>query len=102
MGTNAVTGKPEPVYPKWKRVLKFYLVTVPIISLCLVVAFFAMLAYFWAEHWIKVHAPQDKGLLTTLQNLVPTIVYAIAIGILNAIYRTIAEKLNKYGKQIED
>ncbi|GFR93884.1 anoctamin [Elysia marginata] len=96
MGTNAVTGKPEPVYPKWKRVLKFYLVTVPIISLCLVVAFFAMLAYFWAEHWIKKHGSQDMGLLTTLQNLLPTIVYAIVIGILNTIYRTIAAKLNKY------
>ncbi|GFO25413.1 anoctamin [Plakobranchus ocellatus] len=96
MGTNAVTGNPEPVYPKWKRVAKFYLVTVPIISICLTVAFCAMLGYFWAEHWIKKNAPQDMGFLTTLQNLLPTIVYAIAIGILNNIYRTIAAKLNKY------
>ncbi|XP_005096666.1 anoctamin-10 isoform X2 [Aplysia californica] len=96
MGRNLVTGNPEPVYPKWKRVLKFYLVTLPIISFCLTVAFFTMLAYFWAEAWMKKNAPQNLGIITTMNNLLPTIGYAVVIGILNNIYRTIAVKLNKY------
>ncbi|BFZ12991.1 hypothetical protein BsWGS_16030 [Bradybaena similaris] len=96
MGCNLVTGNPEPTYPKWKRVLKFYTVTVPVISSCLTVAFFIMLAYFWAEQWMKKHAPQDWGLITTFNSFLPTIGYAVCIGILNSIYRVIAVKLNKY------
>ena len=97
IGSNPITGHPEPVYPKWKRVIKFYCVSVPILIFFLTVAFFAMLAYFWLEDWFKLNAPQDMGILTTINNLVPTIVYAVVIAVLNVIYRSVAAKLNKYG-----
>ncbi|CAG5114785.1 unnamed protein product, partial [Candidula unifasciata] len=96
MGHNLVTGNPEPVYPKWKRVLKFYLVTVPVISSCLAVAFFVMLAYFWAEQWMKEYSPQDWGVITTFNSLLPTVAYAVCIAVLNSLYRIVAVKLNKF------
>lgn len=102
VGRNPVTGNLEPMYPKWKRVGKFYLVSVPVITFCLVVAFFVMLAYFWAEQWMKEHAPQDLGIITTFNSLLPTIGYAVVIGVLNNIYRVVAVKLNKFGMFIYD
>ena len=36
MGTNPVTGKVEPVYPKWKRLVRFYFVSVPSVIFCLI------------------------------------------------------------------
>ncbi|XP_055891535.1 anoctamin-10-like isoform X2 [Biomphalaria glabrata] len=93
---NPVTGQLEPEYPKWKRVLKFYLVSIPIITFCLTIAFLLMLAYFWGEFWMKKNAPQNLGIISKMYSLIPAVMYAITIGILNSIYRQIAVKLNKF------
>ena len=45
-----MTGRLEPKYPKWKRSVKFYGVSVPVVFLCLVIAFIIMLYYFsWQD-----------------------------------------------------
>lgn len=98
MGKNPVTGKPEPVYPKSQRVLRFYGVTVPVLCLCLTVAFYAMLGYFWFQAVVDRWYLEDKGWLNLLNTFMPTVVYAIVIAILNAIYRKIATVLNEFGK----
>ena len=36
---SEITGKPERVYPEWKRNVFRYFVTVPVISVCLMVVF---------------------------------------------------------------
>ena len=100
MGKNLVTGKPEPVFPKSQRVLRFYGITVPVLILCLAAAFYAMLGYFWfqdiVDGWYKV----NKGWLNLLNTFMPTVVYAIVIAILNAIYRKVAVLLNEFGEWI--
>ncbi|CAL1532334.1 unnamed protein product [Lymnaea stagnalis] len=96
MGRNPVTGFPEPYYPKWKRILKFYFVSIPIITFCLTIAFFLMVAYFWAEFWMKKHVPDNMGVITKINHALPAVGYALAIGTLNSIYRLIAVKLNKF------
>lgn len=98
LGRNPVTGKPEVVYPKWKRALRFYAVTVPVISLCLFVAFLVMLFYFWMQKWADSLHEEDKGWISFMLLLVPTAIYAVIIGILNSIYRIVAKKLNDFGK----
>ena len=35
LGINPVTGRLEPQYPKWKRTLKFYAVSLPVVLFCL-------------------------------------------------------------------
>jgi len=57
LGKNPVTGKPEPVYPKYKRVMGFYGVTVPIIGFCLMVAFYIMLGYFYLQVKLAIYFP---------------------------------------------
>ncbi|XP_060568462.1 anoctamin-10-like isoform X2 [Ruditapes philippinarum] len=96
MGKNPVTGKPEPVFPKSQRVLRFYGVTVPVLCLCLTVAFYAMLGYFWFQAIVDKWYLEDKGWLNLLNTFMPTVVYAIVIAILNAIYRKIATYLNEF------
>ncbi|XP_025115852.1 anoctamin-10-like isoform X2 [Pomacea canaliculata] len=96
LGRNPVTGKPEVVYPKWKRALRFYAVTVPVISLCLFVAFLVMLFYFWMQKWADSLHEEDKGWISFMLLFVPTAIYAVIIGILNSIYRIVAKKLNDF------
>ncbi len=44
-----VTGRLEPKYPKWKKKLKFYGGSVPVVLFCLFIAFEMMLFYFWMQ-----------------------------------------------------
>ena len=98
LGMNKITGRLEPKYPKWKRALKFYGCSVPAVLFCLYVAFAVMLVYFWIEGhaiaWSKEH-PGIGGMI--VMNL-PSVVYAIIIIIMNAIYRKIAKALTDWGE----
>ncbi|KAK3598896.1 hypothetical protein CHS0354_036204 [Potamilus streckersoni] len=96
MGENLVTRKPEPVYPKYKQVLRFYGVTVPIIALCLVVCFYIMLGYFILQDWADQCYAKEKGWLNFINLLMPTVIYAVVIGIVNTIYRKVAKQLNDW------
>ena len=98
IGKNPVTGKPEPVYPKHKRLLRFYGVTVPVVGMCLMVAFYVMLGYFYLQHWADDLYAKEKSWLNFGVLYMPTAIYAVVIGIVNAIYRNIAKKLNDWGK----
>ena len=98
MGSNPITGKPEPVYPKSSRLLRFYGVTVPVLALCLTVAFYAMLGYFWFQDHVDLKYKEDSHWLNYLNVYTPTVVYAIVIAIINAIYRKIAILLNEFGE----
>ena len=98
IGKNFITGKPEPVYPKSMRILRFWGVTVPVLALCLTVAFYAMLGYFWFQDYVDLKYKEDNNLLNYLEVFLPTVVYAVVIAIINAIYRKIAVLLNEFGK----
>ncbi|XP_046361749.2 anoctamin-10-like isoform X1 [Haliotis rufescens] len=96
LGRNPVTQKPEPSFPKWKRQMRFYMITVPVIFVCLVAAFFVMLAYFWMQDWADSVYAGDKHWVNYILLYAPTAVYAVMIGILNGIYRMVAKKLNDW------
>ena len=98
MGSNPITAKPEPVFPKSQRLLRFYGVTVPVLALCLTVAFYAMLGYFWFQDHVDLVYKKDNHWLNYLNVYTPTVVYAIVIAIINAIYRKIAILLNEFGE----
>ena len=49
LGVNKITGRLEPSYPKYKRSLKFYCVSLPVVLFCLFLAFLVMLGYFWLQ-----------------------------------------------------
>lgn len=78
--------------------MRFYMITVPVIFVCLVAAFFVMLAYFWMQDWADSVYAGDKHWVNYILLYVPTAVYAVMIGILNGIYRMVAKKLNDWGK----
>jgi hypothetical protein len=59
-----------------------------------------MLGYFWFQAIVDKWYLEDKGWLNLLNTFMPTVVYAIVIAILNAIYRKIATYLNEFGKLI--
>lgn len=61
LGENPVTGKPEPVFPKWKRSFRFYCVTVPIVSVALGIAFYIMLGYFVMQEWADKKYASEKS-----------------------------------------
>ncbi|CAI9723214.1 Hypothetical predicted protein [Octopus vulgaris] len=97
LGTNPVTGHPEPVYPKWKRQLRFYGVTVPVILLCLLIAFEAMLLYFQMQDWANLLYEKDPSYLNYANMMCfPSIVYAVAVTIMNTLYNILIKKLNDY------
>lgn len=98
IGINKVTGRLEPYYPKWKRLAKYYCVSVPIIILMLVIAFLFMLFYFWLDGIMKRMHSQHMSIITELLLLAPTVVYALIIQVLNAFYRKVATYLNNWGK----
>lgn len=96
MGQNPVTGKPEPVFPKSQRLFRFYGITVPVLFLCLAVAFYIMLGYFGLQAIVDQWYREEKQWYYRLSTFMPTVIYAIAIAILNAIYRKIATRLNDF------
>lgn len=46
LGTNEVTGQLEPQYPKWKHNCRVYLISMPLVILCVSFAVVTMFYYF--------------------------------------------------------
>jgi anoctamin-10 len=100
MMKDPITGQIQPYYPHYRRLLKLYLVSVPIMLAALSVAFFMMLFYFWLDA-IAADFTENSSLpsvVTTLIMLLPTVIYAVVIAILYSIYRLLAISLNNWGK----
>ncbi|XP_077868083.1 anoctamin-10-like [Saccoglossus kowalevskii] len=95
VGRNRITNRVELTYPKWKRSLKKYLVSLPVILMFLFIAIVVMLGYFWFEKWIqeKMDVESYTG---QLMQFVPSSLYAVIIVIMNAIYRIVATLLNNW------
>ncbi|XP_063951200.1 anoctamin-10-like [Lytechinus pictus] len=95
IGTNPVTGRREPRYPESKRFYKKYCVSAPIILVFLCLAFLMMLGFFWFEDYLKTKVDVN----TTVGGLVlllPSVLYAVVIIIVNSFYRKIASFLNDW------
>ncbi|XP_078609248.1 anoctamin-10-like isoform X2 [Branchiostoma floridae x Branchiostoma japonicum] len=95
LGVNPITGRSEPVYPSWKRLLRIYCVSFPIVILCMLVAVVVMMIYFWAENIAKAKHKEENTMLTQGLVLVPSIIYSVVIILMNQAYRTLAQYLTK-------
>ena len=62
LGRNKVTDRLEPEYPKWKRMAKFYCVSLPVVFFCLYLGFLVMLLYFYLQEKCDRSVPQDEVL----------------------------------------
>ena len=98
LGYNKVTGRLEPKYPKWKRVMKFYFVSLPVVIVCLCIAFVTMLFYFRLEVMSMDYDEEHQSTFSAVMRFMPTVIYALLIVFMNAIYRKLATALNDWGK----
>jgi len=96
LGRDPVTGRLQPQYSGYRRMLKFYGVSVPVMLISLVIAWYVMLLYFYLEDYVKPLYKNNQSLYGTVLSTLPTIVYAFSVLILNAIYRPLAIALNRW------
>lgn len=98
LAKNLVTGRLEPDYSKVKRLLIFYCISVPIVLFVLFLAFLIMLAYFWMEDIAHEYNRKAGTSYSEIILFLPTVIYVLAVIVMNAIYRPLAVKLNNWGK----
>jgi len=79
------------------NILQLYCVSLPIVLLCMVGAFFVMLASVWAEGTIIMMRGQ-QGLEPGLVILLPSVIYSAIVFVMNSCYRTLATWLTEWGK----
>ncbi|XP_044750603.1 anoctamin-10 isoform X2 [Coccinella septempunctata] len=91
MEKDPITGKCTPQYPRYKTYVKMYCVSLPIVVLCMIAAFFVMLSSFWIESWSKTFEEPYTCLVP-----VPSIVYSILVQVMNTYYRKLATFLTEW------
>lgn len=96
LGINPVTGRLEPQYPKWKRTLKLYTVSLPVVMLCLYGAVEVMLVYFYFEDLAADFYREHPSVFGQLVTLLPSTGYAIVIIIMSAAYNWLAKLLTTW------
>eukprot|EP00096_Caligus_rogercresseyi_P011744 TRINITY_DN4727_c0_g1_i1.p1 TRINITY_DN4727_c0_g1~~TRINITY_DN4727_c0_g1_i1.p1 ORF type:complete len:624 (+),score=113.08 TRINITY_DN4727_c0_g1_i1:757-2628(+) len=91
---NSISGEMEVYYSPYKTIKKLAFVSIPITSLCLLLAFIFMLASFKADELFEIwFADSPYGLI--LMN-VPTIIYSIMIMIFNRYYLHMAHYMTEW------
>lgn len=87
-----MTGRPEPTYPAWKRNMFRYLVSVPVIFLCLLLVFIIMIITLQLQEWWDQKIT-EQGYFFCLSYL-PKILLAVVITMLDEAYYKVACWLN--------
>jgi Calcium-activated chloride channel. len=80
------------------NILQLYCVSLPIVLLCMVGAFFFMLVSFWAEGNLITMKKQQGLEPTGLVILLPSVVYSATVFVMNTCYRKLATWLTEWGK----
>ncbi|KAG8233937.1 hypothetical protein J437_LFUL005143, partial [Ladona fulva] len=109
---DPITGQLLPQYPRWKTYSKMYLVSIPIVLICLAFALYIMLVFFWVDehlcrtHWLGLLAPHSEEdaeeesqimlLLRFTLPLLPGCIYAALVYAMNWIYRRFATALTEW------
>ncbi|XP_046676010.1 anoctamin-10 isoform X2 [Homalodisca vitripennis] len=91
MGVDHVTGRLQPQCPRWKTQLKMYTVSIPLVILCMILAFFVMLISFWVEEQLRGSPDCPQWLY-----LAPSVAYAALIYLMNMVYRRFANNLTEW------
>eukprot|EP00111_Clytia_hemisphaerica_P022672 TCONS_00066722-protein len=94
---SPITGLLEPYYPTWRRRLKMYLVTYPVLVLSLLFAAIGMWFYFeFKEKLMAWNKGSSGGLLNKMLMKIPGVVYASIIFGLNNLYGKLAVIMNDW------
>ncbi|XP_076622385.1 anoctamin 8 white walker isoform X3 [Colletes latitarsis] len=89
---SSVTGRLEPTYPRWKRNMFRYFVTVPIIAACLFFVFIVMILSFQIQDWWD--AGLESGGYGFWLSYMPKILLAVVIALMDEAYFKVAVWLN--------
>lgn len=92
---SPITGEMEHYYPSWMRNLKVYCVSYPIVVLCMILATVTMLLNFKFLHAMEARYSNAKGIVASVMLSLPSVVYAVAIAVLNNLYHQLATFLTE-------
>eukprot|EP00062_Callorhinchus_milii_P021473 gi/632978225/ref/XP_007905789.1/ PREDICTED: anoctamin-10-like [Callorhinchus milii] len=95
VGINPITNRHEPYYPSWKRAVKLWFVSGPILCLFLALSLIAMLVFFKMEAWAKAFHKENEG-SWSLVPYVPSTLYTLFITITNLLFKTVAKVLTEW------
>ncbi|XP_069157510.1 anoctamin-10 isoform X2 [Procambarus clarkii] len=95
MKQNPITGRFEPTYPLWKTRFKLYLISAPLVGLCLVGALWVMVGAFWAEEQL-VDWKRRYGAVAGVFMHVPSALYACLVWLMNLYYKRLATSLTEW------
>ncbi|CAF0803540.1 unnamed protein product [Rotaria sordida] len=96
---SPITNQPERVYPRWKRILKKYLVTYPVVMCCLALSLWIYFGYYRIQIKTNNNYPLDSSLFSIhakLMRTMPSAGYSLLIIPMNLIYKKIATYLTDY------
>ncbi|XP_050306991.1 anoctamin-10 [Anthonomus grandis grandis] len=91
MGIDAVTGKVCPQSPRFMTYVKMYGVSLPVVIICMILAYYFMLFSFWAEDYLKQMNEPDSYLI-----MVPSNVYSIMVVIISEYFKVFATYLTEW------
>jgi len=97
MQIDPITKNLTPVYPIYKTWLREYGVSLPLVLLSLGAAFHIMCLYFRIEEDLFNYYGSNPTGIHKLITLMPGIIYALIVMIMNHIYRQLATRLNEWG-----
>lgn len=75
-----------------------YCISLPIVMVCLFLAFLVMLASFYAEERLTQLSKDPESGVNNLAVFLPSIVYSVLVYIVNLYYRQLANYLTEWGK----
>lgn len=92
MVTDAVSGRVQPQYPRWKTNMKMYCGSLPLVLLCMLGAFFIMLSSFWIEDYLRT----SNFTIASQLRALPSILYTALVHIMNMYYKKLATYLTEW------
>ncbi|XP_048461960.1 anoctamin-10-like [Rhincodon typus] len=95
MATNPITHRYQPYYPAWKRKVKIWCVSVPVLCLFLSLSLFGMFIFFRAEAWVKTYHSEHDGCWACALYL-PSILHTLYVTGMNSLYKVVAEVLTEW------
>ncbi|XP_078253773.1 anoctamin-10 isoform X2 [Rhinoraja longicauda] len=96
LGLNPATGRKEPTYPSYKRLLRIYLISVPFVCMSIYISIFVMMIYFWMEDLALFYNNEVQSFFSSILIFCPSIFYAVVIEVMNRIYKCAAERLTSW------
>lgn len=88
IGRDPVTSKRQPQYPMWKTYATMYLISLPVIIICMLPAAFFALTQFWMEGKVlAIVGPNSYWLY------LPSIVESFIVIVFSTLYEKLATRL---------